>query len=112
MLLETVQDLCLSGTVPRVTHYETGDTGLVVHDASSACDYPDDSLDNMAIFYRSAMGLVVISGCTHSGLVNMVQHRRRITGCEHLHGIFMMTRLQQVFGERFIPTFSGTVIEF
>lgn len=147
--LELIPDVWLSGTVPRLTSYETGDARLVVHDASSGCDCQDDLLDDMAIFYKSAKGLVVISGCTHSGLVNMVQHGLEITGCEHLHGwiggthlgpvaarqqeqtiaqleayqpefvaanhctgFLMMARLQQVFGDRFIPAFAGTVIEF
>jgi 7,8-dihydropterin-6-yl-methyl-4-(beta-D-ribofuranosyl)aminobenzene 5'-phosphate synthase len=139
----------LSGAVPRTTPYETGDTRLIAPDAKSGCDCQDEIGDDMALFCKSDKGLVVISGCTHSGLVNMVRHGLAVTGCERLHGWIggthlgpvadqqqdltiaqlqdfqpdfvaanhctgfkMMARLQDAFGDRFIPAFVGTVIEF
>jgi 7,8-dihydropterin-6-yl-methyl-4-(beta-D-ribofuranosyl)aminobenzene 5'-phosphate synthase len=139
----------LSGAVPRTTAYETGDTRLVATDAASGCDCQDEIADDMALFCKSDKGLVVISGCTHSGLVNMVSHGLAVTGCERLHGWIggthlgpvsaaqqaptiaqlqafapdfvaanhctgfrMMAKLYEAFGERFIPAFVGTVIEF
>lgn len=146
---EILPGLWISGAVPRTTSYETGDARLVVHDANSGCDCQDEIIDDMALFYRSEKGLVVISGCTHSGLVNMVRHGLAVSGADRLHGwiggthlgpvskaqqeqtiaeleafqpdfvaanhctgFLMMTRLQQVFGERFIPAFVSTVIKF
>ncbi len=147
--LELLPGLWLSGSVPRTTAYETGDVRLVAPDANSGCDCQDEIDDDMALFYRSEKGLVVISGCTHSGLVNMVRHGLAVTGAGRLHGWIggthlgpvadsqqaatitqlqafqpdfvaanhctgfrMMARLQEAFGERFIPAFVGAVIEF
>ena len=141
--------LWLSGPVPRMTSFETGDSRLVVHDAPAGCDCQDEINDDMALFFKAEKGLVVVSGCTHSGLVNMVRHGLAITGCTRLHGWIggthlgpvtgtqqdqtiaellafspdfvaanhctgfpMMSRLHQTFGDRFIPAFVGTVIEF
>ncbi|MEI7613794.1 MAG: MBL fold metallo-hydrolase [Betaproteobacteria bacterium] len=146
---EILPSLWISGAVPRTTSFETGDARLVVTDPNSGCDCQDEISDDMALFYKSEKGLVVISGCTHSGLVNMVRHGLAVTGAERLHGwiggthlgpvaktqqeqtiaelqafqpdfvaanhctgFLMMARLQQAFGERFIPAFVSTVIEF
>ena len=86
----------LSGSVPRLTAYETGDAKLLVHDEQNACDCQDEIADDMALFIKSDEGLVVVSGCTHSGLVNMVQHGLAVTGCERLHGWIGGTHLGPV----------------
>ena len=147
--VQLLPGMWLSGEVPRATAYETGDQRLIAAGESAGCDCQDALEDDMAIFCKSEKGLVVISGCTHSGLVNMVHHGLSVSGCERLHGwiggthlgpvggaqqastleqlkafapdfvaanhctgFAMMARLYQVFGERFIPAFVGTVIEF
>ena len=78
--------LWISGSVPRVTDFETGDAHLIAPDAQRGCDCQDPLEDDMAVFCRTPRGLVVISGCTHSGLVNVVRHGLALTGCERLHG--------------------------
>ena len=146
---EILPDMWLSGPVPRSTNFETGDARLVVHGDATDCDCQDEISDDMALFYKGSQGLVVVSGCTHSGLVNMVRHGLAITGAarlqgwiggthlgpvsgsqqdqtiaellafapdfvaaNHCTGFQMMSRLQQSFGDRFIPAFVGTEIEF
>ena len=84
--LEWLPGVWLSGTVPRVTPFETGDAHLVAPDATSGCDCQDPLEDDMAIFCRTPRGLVVLGGCAHSGLVNMVRHGLTLTGCTRLHG--------------------------
>lgn len=83
---EIMPGVWISGTVPRTTAFETGDAKLVVPDANGGCDCQDEIVDDMAIFVKSAKGLVVVSGCTHAGLVNMIRHGLAVTGCENLHG--------------------------
>ena len=84
--LEWLPGVWLSGTVPRVTPFETGDAHLVAPDATSGCDCQDPLEDDMAIFCRTPRGLVVLGGCAHSGLVNMVRHGLTLTGCTRLQG--------------------------
>lgn len=93
---EIMPGVWLSGSVPRHTAYETGDDKLVVLDEQNACDCQDNIADDMALFIKSDEGLVVVSGCTHSGLVNMVQHGLAVTGCERLHGWIGGTHLGPV----------------
>ena len=93
--LEILPGLWVSGSVPRITTYETGDTRLVIHDAHG-CDCHDEIVDDMALFYKGEKGLVVISGCTHSGLVNAVTHGLAVTKSERLHGWIGGTHLGPV----------------
>ena len=94
--LELRPGVWLSGSVPRTTEFETGDARLVVADATTACDCQDALRDDMAFFVASERGLVVISGCTHAGLVNMVRYGLQVTGCTHLHGWIGGTHLGPV----------------
>jgi 7,8-dihydropterin-6-yl-methyl-4-(beta-D-ribofuranosyl)aminobenzene 5'-phosphate synthase len=32
-------------------------------------------------------GLVVLSGCTHAGIINTVQHARKITKTDRVHAV-------------------------
>ena len=38
----------------------------------------DFLLDDSALAYRSASGLVIITGCSHAGICNIVEHARRV----------------------------------
>jgi 7,8-dihydropterin-6-yl-methyl-4-(beta-D-ribofuranosyl)aminobenzene 5'-phosphate synthase len=39
---------------------------------------PDPIEDDMALWFESDRGLVIITGCCHSGLINTVSHIRQI----------------------------------
>lgn len=83
---ECLPGFWVSGAVPRVTSFETGDARLLVRDAATGECCQDRLEDDMAIFCRASQGLVVIGACAHSGLVNMVRRGLALTGCERLHG--------------------------
>jgi 7,8-dihydropterin-6-yl-methyl-4-(beta-D-ribofuranosyl)aminobenzene 5'-phosphate synthase len=93
---ELAPGLWLSGSVPRTTDFEAGDARLVRHEAGRNCDCQDELADDMALFYKTAKGLVVISGCTHAGLINMVRHGLAVSGCTRLHGWIGGTHLGPV----------------
>ena len=49
---------------------------------------PDDLEDDQAIvIHVKKKGLVVLSGCAHSGIVNTVEHAREISGVERVHAV-------------------------
>ena len=83
-----------SGTVPRTTDFELGDTRLVVE--TDHGDVQDEISDDTSLFCRGERGLVVIGGCTHSGLVNTVKHGFAVTGQDRLQAWIGGTHLGPV----------------
>lgn len=99
--VELVPNLWISGPIPRETVYEEGDVGLVVAEGSCDCatgELPtvfsrDPLIDDMAIFVRCSKGLVVLGGCAHSGIINMINHGLKVTGAIKVHGLLGGTHL-------------------
>jgi 7,8-dihydropterin-6-yl-methyl-4-(beta-D-ribofuranosyl)aminobenzene 5'-phosphate synthase len=92
--LALTPELTISGPVPRVTGYETGDAHLMAADAAGACGCRQDTVpDDMAIYYKSEKGLLVISGCAHSGIVNVIRHGQSVTAADRLYGLIGGTHL-------------------
>jgi 7,8-dihydropterin-6-yl-methyl-4-(beta-D-ribofuranosyl)aminobenzene 5'-phosphate synthase len=70
------------GEIPRLTDFESQTTSFFYEDGTP--DYvPDDS----AVAIILPEGLFVITGCGHAGVVNTLEHARKITGVNILHGI-------------------------
>lgn len=85
---ETREPLWLSpnvvflGEIPRLTAFESTTTAFMTADGKD--DFiPDDS--GVAILTNE--GLVVISGCAHSGICNIVKHAMKVTGQEKVHTV-------------------------
>jgi 7,8-dihydropterin-6-yl-methyl-4-(beta-D-ribofuranosyl)aminobenzene 5'-phosphate synthase len=96
---EIVPGLWASGPIPRITDYETGDTNLV-RCGSDGCDCKDEIQDDASLFFTGPRGLVVIGGCTHSGLVNTVEFGLKVTGASRLAGWIGGTHLGPVGKEQ------------
>jgi 7,8-dihydropterin-6-yl-methyl-4-(beta-D-ribofuranosyl)aminobenzene 5'-phosphate synthase len=70
----------VTGEVDRTTPFETGFAG---HEAHVHGSWEPDPLilDDQAIVMRLAgRGLVVLTGCGHAGIVNVVRQAQRLTG--------------------------------
>jgi len=50
-------------------------------------DKTDYVIDEGVLIYLSERGLVIITGCGHRGIVNIVRHCQRITGIERVHAL-------------------------
>lgn len=64
----------------------------------------DILLDDTALAYMGDDGLVVVSGCSHSGICNIVEQARRVTGVENVHSVVGGFHLQDAKAERLDPT--------
>ena len=47
-------------------------------------DTPDTLLDDSALVYRSPEGLVIITGCSHSGICNIVEYAKQVCHDERI----------------------------
>ncbi|OIQ95100.1 ribonuclease BN [mine drainage metagenome] len=88
---EVAPGLWFSGSIPRVSPFETGDPRLLLPGADAP--RPDPMEDDTVLYGRGAQGLVVIGGCTHAGLVNAVCHGFAVTGCDRLQAFIGGTHL-------------------
>jgi len=64
----------------------------------------DDLPDDTAMAYVSDKGLVVISGCAHTGICNTIEQARRITGVDRVHTVLGGFHLLEAKPERLDPT--------
>jgi 7,8-dihydropterin-6-yl-methyl-4-(beta-D-ribofuranosyl)aminobenzene 5'-phosphate synthase len=76
----------ISGQVPRVTEFETG---FPIHKARAGDGWEPDPLildDQNLIVDVAGKGLVVLSGCSHAGAVNVLRNAQRLTGRSRIVG--------------------------
>jgi 7,8-dihydropterin-6-yl-methyl-4-(beta-D-ribofuranosyl)aminobenzene 5'-phosphate synthase len=68
---EIAPGMFLTGEVPRITAFETGDRGLF-------CDCTgrevDSTPDDQSLILDTDSGLIVLMGCCHAGLINTLEH--------------------------------------
>jgi 7,8-dihydropterin-6-yl-methyl-4-(beta-D-ribofuranosyl)aminobenzene 5'-phosphate synthase len=95
----------VTGEVARVTGYEPG---FPVQQAWLDGRWQPDPLvlDEQAMIVNVAgRGLVVITGCGHSGIVNILRYVKRLTGEDRLHAVVGGFHLN---GPRFEPLIPAT----
>lgn len=98
---EIAPGLWVSGKVPRRTSFEKGDTRLIaLADPDDESGRADPLDDDMSLYAVTRAGLVVILGCAHAGVVNIVEHARKVTGVDRVYGIIGGTHLGPVGEEQ------------
>ncbi len=88
---EVLPGVFVTGEVPRKTLFELGDPKLVVHRDG---DWVQDSfLDDFSIVLKTFRGLVIVLGCAHAGMVNIVNHAKDQTGENRIYAVLGGTHL-------------------
>lgn len=94
----------LSGEIPRVTDFETGDQGLYYDCSEHNLDVtPDDQ----SLILEGEKGLVLLLGCCHAGVVNTVEHIAHITGRRDIYAVIGGTHLGFCSQEQITKTASA-----
>jgi len=81
----------ISGEVPRKSAFEKGNKGLFC--LENGIQKTDMFHDDMSLYCVIPEGLVIILGCAHAGLVNIIEHAREVTGIREIYGIIGGTHL-------------------
>ncbi len=75
----------VTGQVERVTDFEKG---LPLHQARADHGWEPDPWiwdDQAVVCHVKDKGLVVLSACSHAGVINVLRHARRITGIDRIY---------------------------
>jgi 7,8-dihydropterin-6-yl-methyl-4-(beta-D-ribofuranosyl)aminobenzene 5'-phosphate synthase len=79
--------LLVTGEVDRTTEFERGFPG---HEANRHGAWQPDPLildDQALVAIVRGHGLVVLTGCGHSGIINILRYARKITGENRIHAV-------------------------
>jgi 7,8-dihydropterin-6-yl-methyl-4-(beta-D-ribofuranosyl)aminobenzene 5'-phosphate synthase len=85
------EDIVASGQEPMKTPFEAVADNLLLAEGDRFV--PDPVLDDQSLFIRTNDGLIVVLGCAHRGMINIVEHAREVTGEERVHMILGGTHL-------------------
>lgn len=93
----------ITGEVDRTTEYETG---FRVHQAFRDGGWQPDPLildDQALILNVRNRGLVVLTGCGHAGIVNIIRYAKKLTGVNDVHAALGGFHLNGPMFEPIIP---------
>jgi len=83
--VEIASGVMTTGEIPRIVPFETVEGFRTVRDGKC---YPDAINDDQALAIGlPGKGLVVVSGCAHSGIINTIQHAKKVTGIDELYAV-------------------------
>jgi 7,8-dihydropterin-6-yl-methyl-4-(beta-D-ribofuranosyl)aminobenzene 5'-phosphate synthase len=89
--LQVEEGMFLTGEVPRKTLFEKPDPRLFSEiDGKTGQDI---FLDDQSLIIDTEKGLIVILGCAHSGVINILQHVMAKTGKEKFYAVLGGTHL-------------------
>jgi 7,8-dihydropterin-6-yl-methyl-4-(beta-D-ribofuranosyl)aminobenzene 5'-phosphate synthase len=79
-------DVLFLGEIPRRTSFEKGLPYAFYEEKGQKVWDPTED-DSAVVMSLGSKGLVVLSGCAHSGIINTVEYAREITGINKVHVI-------------------------
>ena len=91
---EISPNLYITGEVPRITDYEFGDSDILLKTSDGFVK--DEVLDDQSIIIKTEKGLLVILGCAHAGIINILTYARQKTGEHRIHMVIGGTHLWSV----------------
>jgi len=78
-------NIMTTGEVLMVTDFET--IAAIIYVKEDGGWQPDMVLDDQALMINTELGLVVVLGCAHRGLINTLYQARQLTGVEKVHTV-------------------------
>ena len=95
-----------TGEVPMVTEYEEIEPNRFFVREDSGWQ-PDKILDDLSLIINTELGLIVLLGCAHHGIINTLYHAQKITGVEQIHMVIGGCHLIGASAERVALTIAA-----
>lgn len=84
--LELMPGLSTTGEVERITDFE--EVGMGFHTLQKGEIQTDQMRDDISVVANiKGKGLVIVTGCSHAGIVNILKQAVKLTGTDKVHGI-------------------------
>lgn len=100
--LKLSEHITFLGEIPRTVPFE--ETYAIGETESGGSLGPDFMADDTALVYRGEQGIYIITGCSHSGICNIVEYAKKVTGEERVRGIIGGFHLFDGHSERTLET--------
>ncbi len=92
--IQISENIVFLGEIPCVHAFETRKK---IGCYNCGGDWQEDTVqDDSAIVYRGEQGLFIVTGCSHSGICNIVAYAKKVCGDERIAGIIGGFHLLQV----------------
>lgn len=96
--LPITENVLSTGEIAERENFERAE--LEVYTIENGRVVRDELRDDMSLVAKTPKGLVVVSGCSHAGIVSIVKHATRLTGEERIRAVIGGFHLIEASGER------------
>lgn len=103
-LIEVGHGVSLTGEIPRHNTFEKGDSKMTAILPDGSTIRPDPLKDDLSLIIDSSKGLILVLGCAHAGMINIIEYALAQTGRDHIHAIIGGTHLGFSSDEQFEET--------
>ncbi|APG28790.1 MBL fold metallo-hydrolase [Syntrophotalea acetylenivorans] len=94
----------LTGEIPRRTAFEKGDSQQLAVSPDGTIQQPDPVADDLSMVVASPKGLILVLGCAHAGLVNILQYVSEKFDGKRIYAVVGGTHLGFAGAEHFEET--------
>ena len=83
---EIAENIMITGEVERRVNFEKTPT-IKLYTLSNGALVPDELIDDMSLVISTPEGLVIVTGCSHAGIINILKKAMKITGNKSIKAV-------------------------
>lgn len=103
-MVEVGPGVFLTGEIPRESAFEKGDTKMAACLPDGNKVQPDPLKDDLSLIVDSDKGLIIVLGCAHAGMINIIEYALKQMKQDRIHAIIGGTHLGFSGDEQFDET--------
>jgi 7,8-dihydropterin-6-yl-methyl-4-(beta-D-ribofuranosyl)aminobenzene 5'-phosphate synthase len=101
------EDIAAGGEEPMVTDFESVDKKLFVKVGTGY--RPDSLADDQSLYIRTDLGLVIVLGCAHRGIINIIKHAQSLMDTSRVYMVLGGTHLLPASESRIKSTIDALI---
>ena len=96
------ENVMTTGEIPKTTDFENVDPKLCIKKNDSL--EPDPLVDEQALIIKHEKGLIVIVGCSHPGIINILKHAIKVAEDSRIYAVIGGFHLSGASKKRIVKT--------